>query len=582
VRLTATVLRNESGDVTTGLGIVENITERKRSQSALEESERKYRRLVEGAPAVVYVFSTKRGGIFYSSRVADVLGYSPAHLLENPWLWNESIHSDDLPQIQEAINAASSDMAFSIEYRIKSADGKWVWLRDCSIGTRHEGDEVFIDGIAMDITGRKQAENEVLWRSRLLAGVNQVLEATIRRRREKEVGETCLAVAEELTESAFGFIGELNAAGRLNTIALSKPGWNACKMPRSDATRVIGNMEIRGILGKVLRSGKALILNEPGSHPDSVGTPEGHPPLKSFLGVPLKQDGTTVGIIALANKAAGYDSSDQETVETLSVAFVEALMRRRAEESWHKSEAQLAHMGRVTTLGEMASGLAHELNQPLSNIATWAEVASRNLRLNTEEGRKASEKALARIAKQVERAGDTVRRMRDFIKNTTPSKSTQDVRKIVKEVSSLMARDLEQAGVVFTVAIDRGIPILLADRIQVQQVLVNLVRNAIEAMQDTEPSERRVALTVEFRDDVQEISVRDNGCGFPEDATQDLFEPFFTSKPDGMGLGLSISRTIVEAHGGHIWAVRNADQGATFSFTLPVVAAGEAGADHEA
>jgi len=147
-------------------------------------------------------------------------------------------------------------------------------------------------------------------------------------------------VAEKLTGSKFGFIGEVNAAGRFDTIAISNPGWDACKLPHSEATRLLENMEIRGIWGSVLKKERSQIVNEPTSHPDSVGTPQGHPQITSFLGVPLKQAGKTIGMIGLANRESGYEQSDRDAIEALSVAFVEALMRKRAEKKTQAERGQ--------------------------------------------------------------------------------------------------------------------------------------------------------------------------------------------------------------------------------------------------
>ena len=193
-------------------------------------------------------------------------------------------------------------------------------------------------------TERKRAEEEVLRQSAMLEGMNRILRETLMSQTDEEVAQVCLSVAEELTGSKFGFIGELNQAGRLNTIALSDPGWISCKMPKSNAVAMIRDMEIRGIWGKVLKDERTLLVNDPASHPDWVGIPEGHPPLTSFLGVPLKKAGKTTGMIALANKESGYDLADQQVVETLSTGFVEALNRNRAEQALRKSEIRFQEL----------------------------------------------------------------------------------------------------------------------------------------------------------------------------------------------------------------------------------------------
>lgn len=196
------------------------------------------------------------------------------------------------------------------------------------------------EALQAEITERKQAEERILRQNAVLNAINKVFEETLVCESDEEVARKCLAVAEELTSSKFGFIGEVNEAGRYDAIAISDPGWDACRMPRSNAVRIIKDMEIRGIWGRVLKDGKALIVNNPASHPDSVGTPEGHPPLTAFLGVPLKYAGRTIGMIALANKESGYDSTHQEAVESLSVAFTEALMRKRVMNALRKTEQE--------------------------------------------------------------------------------------------------------------------------------------------------------------------------------------------------------------------------------------------------
>ncbi|MFB0536673.1 MAG: GAF domain-containing protein [Anaerolineae bacterium] len=185
---------------------------------------------------------------------------------------------------------------------------------------------------------RQRAEEELHRQSAELDGINKVFLQTLTCESDEEVARTCLDVAEELTGSQFGFICEVNQAGRFDTIAISNPGWEACTIPETEAILALRNMEIRGIRGRVVKDERSMIFNDPASHPDWVGTPEGHPRLTCFLGVPLKHAGRTIGMIGLANKESGYDPADQQAIETLSVAFVEALNRKRAEEALRESE----------------------------------------------------------------------------------------------------------------------------------------------------------------------------------------------------------------------------------------------------
>ena len=204
----------------------------------------------------------------------------------------------------------------------------------------YEDLEQRVEELEEETSKRKMAEEHARRQGRVLGAVNNLLQETLTCETEKDVARTCLNVAQELTDSKFGFIGEVNPAGRFDTIALSNPGWDACELPGSKAATLITDMEIRGIWGGVIEQGRSLIVNDPASHPARVGIPEGHPALNSFLGVPLKHGGRTIGMIALGNRASGYSSSDQKDIESLSIVFVEALYRKRAEKALRHSEEQ--------------------------------------------------------------------------------------------------------------------------------------------------------------------------------------------------------------------------------------------------
>jgi PAS domain S-box-containing protein len=227
----------------------------------------------------------------------------------------------------------SSGKAAELVEEVPLADGiplRWMVskfvVREAS-GRQHLG------GMAVDITDRKRTEDELRRQTKILEAINKVLHHSFARDSEDELGKTCLSIAERLTGSKFGFLGEVNGSGSFDTIALSDPGWEACRMPASEAPRLLRDMKIRGLWGKVLKTGLPRIVNDPSSEPDSVGTPEGHPVITSFLGVPLKESGRTIGMIGLANKERGYTLADQRAVEDLSGAIVESLKRKHAEDA---------------------------------------------------------------------------------------------------------------------------------------------------------------------------------------------------------------------------------------------------------
>ena len=191
-----------------------------------------------------------------------------------------------------------------------------------------------------DVMGRKRAEEHTLRQAAVFRAINKVFQETLVCETVEDVAYTFINMTEELTGSEYGLVGEINEAGRFDTISYGDLGWAICKMPGSDAIALSKNMIIRGIWGQAILKGESQIVNDTTSHPDRVSVPEGHPQIKCFMGVPLKDKGKTIGMIGLANKEAGYKPADQEAVESLSVAFVEALRRKRAEEALKESLAQ--------------------------------------------------------------------------------------------------------------------------------------------------------------------------------------------------------------------------------------------------
>ena len=174
-------------------------------------------------------------------------------------------------------------------------------------------------GFFHDITAFKQAEEQALKNNAVLEAINQVFKAALTCETEEELAKKFLGVAEEITGSKFGFFGEINHRGLFDTIAISNPGMDACKLKTAEALNAIQNMPIEGLDRGCMKEGESRIVNEPGAHPESRGTPKGHPPITCFLGVPLKRGNQTIGMIGLANKKGGYTVSDQEAIEAANL-----------------------------------------------------------------------------------------------------------------------------------------------------------------------------------------------------------------------------------------------------------------------
>jgi PAS domain S-box-containing protein len=244
--------------------------------------------------------------------------------------------------------------------------------------------------------------------------------------------------------------------------------------------------------------------------------------------------------------------------------------RTRAEEEARHRRAELAHVSRLATMGEMASGLAHELNQPLSAILYYARGCGRRLRAGGWDFDEVLG-VIEKVAVQAERAGAIIDRLRAFVRKRRPQLSPLDINLVVREAVSFAEHEARENGVNINLQLCTTPRPVLADIIQIEQVILNLLRNAIEAMGETEPGNRRLTLqTSNAGSDAVMCAVGDTGCGFSAETASQLFDAFYTSKPDGMGMGLPISRSIIESHGGRLWATPNLSGGATFRFTLPV------------
>jgi len=231
-------------------------------------------------------------------------------------------------------------------------------------------------------------------------------------------------------------------------------------------------------------------------------------------------------------------------------------------------QSELVHISRLTAMGEMASALAHELNQPLAAISNYMKGSRRLLAGSHDPNTAKIENAMDRAAEQALRAGQIIRRLRDFVARGESEKRVESLSKLIEEAGALGLAGAREQNVQLRFTLNPQFDQVLVDRVQIQQVLVNLFRNALEAMAQS-PRRELVAVNAGVTDDMIEVAVSDTGTGFHDDVKANLFQTFFTTKDTGMGVGLSISRSIIEAHGGRMWAENNSAGGATFRFTLP-------------
>jgi C4-dicarboxylate-specific signal transduction histidine kinase len=261
--------------------------------------------------------------------------------------------------------------------------------------------------------------------------------------------------------------------------------------------------------------------------------------------------------------------AEPTTLGSVLVTLMDITERNRTEEALQQAQAELAHVTRLTTLGELTASIAHEVNQPLAAIVTNGEACLRWLAYRPPELEEVRGAVESMISDGV-RASDVVWGLRGLLKKSTPQRSLFNLNDVIEQLVLLVERELLNNRVSLRIELAPALPAVLGDRVQLQQVIMNLAINGIQSMASVTDRPRELLIRSCQGDDGQVlIEVRDDGVGIDPKNMHQLFNAFFTTKPNGMGMGLSICRSIIEAHGGRIWASSNAGPGATFAFTLP-------------
>ena len=294
--------------------------------------------------------------------------------------------------------------------------------------------------------------------------------------------------------------------------------------------------------------------------------------ITSHVEVPLMVEGTVVGALALSTMGTERRWRDDlvQRLRLLGEVFANILSRRRSELEAQRLRRDLAHVGRVSTLGELTASLAHELNQPLTAILSNAQAAQRILEADAANLTEVSA-ILKDIVEDDKRAAAVIHRLRGLLKKGDLEPSTLDLNELVSEVARLVNSDMIARDVLLRLELAPDLPPVRGDRVQLQQVVLNLILNGLDAVQESPARDRALVLRTD-RDGPEgvRVSVRDSGVGVREADLDHIFQAFYTTKAHGLGMGLAIARSIVEAHGGRLEAQNNADGGATFSFTLAI------------
>jgi signal transduction histidine kinase len=291
--------------------------------------------------------------------------------------------------------------------------------------------------------------------------------------------------------------------------------------------------------------------------------------LRTALYVPMLRNDELIGVLSVGRgRIEPFTEKEIELVTDFAAEAAIALEITRRERQLREVQMELAHANRVATMGQLTASITHELRQPMAVVRTDASAALRWLNKTPPDLAEVGD-ALAGIVRATDRAGEVIARIAALMSKAPPSKEVFDLNEAIIEVIALTRSEATKIGVTMRTQLASCLPRIHADRVQLQQVMLNLIVNGIQAINDVADGQRDLVVITEGTEDSVRVGVRDTGPGLSPDKFERLFEPFYTTKPNGMGMGLSICRSIIEAHGGRLWATGHASQGAVFQFTIP-------------
>jgi PAS domain S-box-containing protein len=542
--------------------------ERARSEEALRESERRLQDIIDNTTSIIFVKDLELRYLLVNReyerrhhvRREEIRGKSDLDI--HPRAVAEAVRANDRQVIE-----AGAPIEFEESVPSSGSNRHYVVVKFLLCDRVDK--PYAVCGIATDITALKRTE-ELQARRAHRAALRADIHAALSSGGTESALQTILQLAAEAVvrhlDIASARIWTLNDQRDMLELQAS-----ACQsmVSESEPVRVpIGKLGV-GLTAQQLRPyiTNDILKDEHIEHPEWAKRGG----MVAFAGYPLLVDRRLVGVLATFARKA-FEPDVLEGLASVADTIALGIERKLAVNQLRTREAELAHATRVMTMGEVASSIAHEVNQPLGAIINYANACLRILKGGSGDLTGVTT-ALSAVVKDAERAAAVIARVRALAKKSPPEMVAVDVSDIISDVVALVRRELTERRIELITEPYSDLPPILGDRVQLQQVLLNLIMNSIEAMRNVRADQRQLFISARSHMQEQEkfvlITVRDSGTGLKSGQISKLFETFYTTKADGMGMGLAISRSIVEGHGGRLWAKPNDGPGATFQFTLP-------------
>ena len=556
------------------------ITERKEAEQALLLSEAQLKQAQAIAHLGSYEIDLLTGASRWSDEIFRILGLNPQN---GAWARKDFVERivdpEDRQYAMERYDQLVRDgRPYNIQYRIIRPDGSIRFVQSMAEAIRNtDGTLVRFSGALLDVTERKQAEDKLARLNRTLQTLYQCNQALVHATDEYELLQAACRILVDAGGLRMAWVGyrELDLEKSIRPVA--QAGYDEGYVESVKATWE-DTERGHGPTGTAIRTGKPTWTKN--IETDSRIAPWRDEALKrgyrSNISLPLISDGKPFGALTLyAEQSSAFDERAVELFTELAdnLAYGVTALRTRAERSraehaLREAQGELAHVGRVMIMGELTASIAHEINQPLAAVVANANACFRWLANSTPNLDEARD-AISRIVRDGNRASDVIRRIRALVQKGDTEKTLLDINEVIQEVVSLTHSEIQKSGVVLKMNLAASLPRVSGDRIQLQQVILNLVMNGIEAMNTVtdRPREMMIRSSAHESDKVL-VAVQDSGVGIDSQNLDKIFDSFYTTKSQGMGMGLAISRSIVENHGGRLWAVPNDAPGATFQFTL--------------